>query len=473
MKAVGYFVEGAKRNGHKRGIGDQNRAFLDFCSRQGYEVAGTFLDTADPEAPGSGFRQMLSFLQRADRGFTVVAVDSLGVLGADLGEAAMKLLTIETSGVTVVSVHTAKELAKELVETWAERGDETPVSERVRAAMRRKAVKGEVLGRPPYGYHVGPRRRLELVPDEAVVVRYIFRLYLQEGLGIRKIAGKLNEEGILTRRGGRWSMVSVRDLLRNRVYLGTYTRFGVKIPGSHAPLVSQEDFRQVQERLQSRSGEVRERTVTPFLLSGLLYCARCGNRMIGVSRRQKWKTRDGEEHSSSYRYYQCESRTNQSSCGYNTQRAQEIEARVRAMVAEVEDSPQVRRVRRAGNVDSYVLDLIAEVDRIEARMRKTRRQLEEIVADTAHGHLSLERMRALGSELAKEQQDQAGELAAAKARLAAHQSESERHRHLDDLRARLTTSWDEMPFAELQRALREVVDRVDVDGDESRLFLRP
>ena len=26
--------------------------------------------------------------------------------------------------------------------------------------MRRKAVKGEVLGRPPYGYKVGSRRRL-------------------------------------------------------------------------------------------------------------------------------------------------------------------------------------------------------------------------------------------------------------------------------------------------------------------------
>ena len=64
----------------------------------------------------------------------------------------------------------------------------------------RKAVKGEVLGRPPYGYKVGARRRLELVPEEAVVVRYIFRLYLQEGLGIRLIARRLNEEGLNTSR---------------------------------------------------------------------------------------------------------------------------------------------------------------------------------------------------------------------------------------------------------------------------------
>ena len=45
MNAVGYFVEGARRNGGKRAIGDQNRGFLEFCQRQGYEVAATFLDT--------------------------------------------------------------------------------------------------------------------------------------------------------------------------------------------------------------------------------------------------------------------------------------------------------------------------------------------------------------------------------------------------------------------------------------------
>jgi hypothetical protein len=110
-----------------------------------------------------------------------------------------------------------------------------------------------------------------------MVVRYIFRLYLQEDMGIRRIAGQLNQEEVPTRRGGRWSMVTVRDLLRNRVYLGTYTRFGVKVPGSHPPLVTADDFRRVQERLQSRGHRGTERTLTPFLLSGLVYCARCGS----------------------------------------------------------------------------------------------------------------------------------------------------------------------------------------------------
>ncbi len=470
MNAVGYFVEGARRNGTKRSIGDQNRGFLEFCSRQGYEVAATFLDTDGQADHDAGFRQMLQFLHRADRGFTVAVVDSLTALGGDLGHGALRLLQIEATGVNVFSAHTGREVARELVDQWADRGEGTPVSERVRSAMRRKAVRGEVLGRPPYGYQVGPRRRLELVPEEAVVVRYIFRLYLQELMGIRKIAGQLNSEEIPTRRGGRWSMVTVRDLLRNRVYLGTYTRFGVKVPGSHPPLVSPEDFRRVQERLQSRVVTERRRTVVPFLLSGLVYCARCGNRLIGVSRRQRWTTKDGEEHQAAYRYYQCESRTNQSACGYNTQRAAELEARVRALLAS--DSPVITRVRRAGNVDAYQLDMIAAVDRVEARLRRNRREVEELVADAAHGHVSIERMRSLGGGLAGDYQGMQAELAEARTRMAASESEAERRRHISEQRQRLIDDWEALPFAALQRALREVVDRLEVDGPECRLFQR-
>lgn len=471
MKAVGYFAEGAKRSGAKRSVGDQNRSFLEFCGRQGYEIAGTFLDTEDTGAEEGGFRQMLHFLHRADRGFTVVVVDSLGALGGDLGRAAMKLLTIEGTGVPVISAQTGREAAKELVSTWADHGEATPVSERVRTAMRRKAVKGEVLGRPPYGYRVGPRRRLELVPEEAVVVRYIYRLYLQEGMGIRKIAGQLNEEGITTRRGGRWSMVTIRDLLRNRAYLGTYTRFGVKVPGSHPALVSPDDFRRVQERLQSRTPGVRERRVQPFLLSGLVFCGRCGNKLIGVSRRQKWTTKAGEEHSGSYRYYQCETRTNQSACGYNTQRADELESRVHDLLAE--DATAVTRVHRAGNIDSYILGTLAEVDRIEGRMRKNRRQLEEIVSDAAHGHITVERMKSLGTEIAAGQHDLEREAQAARQRASVQQSEAERRRHLEEQKARLVRDWATLDFADLQLVVREVVDRLEVDGADVRLFLRP
>ncbi|HCU99991.1 MAG TPA: hypothetical protein DGL25_02225, partial [Dehalococcoidia bacterium] len=295
MKAIGYFVEGTQANGAERTLSQQTDRFLAFCQKHGYQVAATFVDTKEAEEAENGFHQMLNFIERGDHGFVVAVVDGLGVLGSDLGRAAVKMLTIEEAGATVYEAESGEEAARAIVGQWSEKEAGTPVSERVRAAMRRRAVRGEALGRPPYGYCVGANRRLEIVPDEAVVVQYIFRLYLDEALGIRRIAGRLNEENIPTRRGGQWSMVSVRDILRNRAYLGTYSRFGVRIPDSHPALVSPSDFRKVQENMAKRRRGGTGRSLKPFLLSGLVFCGRCGNRMIGVSRRQNWTTQGGEE----------------------------------------------------------------------------------------------------------------------------------------------------------------------------------
>ena len=470
MKAIGYFVEGAGANGAVRSLSEQTERFLAFCQEHGYQVAATFVDTKDAEAGESGFRQMLSFIERGDHGFVVAVVDGLGVLGSDLGRAAMKMLTIEAAGATVYEAESGHEAARAIVDQWEGKGGGAPVSERVRAAMRRRAVRGEALGRPPYGYCVGANRRLEIVPDEAVVVQYIFRLYVDEGLGIRRIAGRLNEENIPTRRGGRWSMVSVRDILRNRVYLGTYSRFGVRIPDSHRALVSATDFRKVQELMAQRRRGGTGRSLQPFLLSGLVFCGRCGNRMIGVSRRQQWTTRAGEEKKATYRYYQCESRTNQNTCSYNTQREAELEARVRDLLAEPDDAPV--RLHRAGDPDAYAGEVAAEIERLEGRLRQVRRQVESLVGEAAGGQLPIERMKAIGAGFAKEQRGLERDVQDARARLAAERSEAEREEEAAATCKQLLASWEAFTLEKRQSLLREVVDRIEVDGEDARLLRR-
>ena len=120
----------------------------------------------------------------------------------------------------------------------------------------------------------------------------------------------------------------------------------------------------------------------------------------------------------------------------------------------------------------YSLDLLGQVDRIEGRMKRNRRQVEELVADAAHGHITVERMKSLGGELAQEHQDLQGELAATRERLQAQRTESERRKHLDDLRDKLLREWEQLPFEQLEGTLREVVDRIEVDSEELRVFLR-
>jgi site-specific DNA recombinase len=335
--------------------------------------------------------------------------------------------------------------------------------------MHRKAVKGEVLGRPPYGYTVGARNRLDLVPEESVVVRYIFRLYLHEGLGIRLIARRLNEEGLLTRRNRPWSMVSIRDILRNRAYLGTYQRLGVRVPGTHPALVSPEDFRRVQDNLSDRRTNYSPRTVQPFLLSGMVLCGHCGNRMIGVSRRQSWKRRsDGVEREASYRYYQCESRTNQGICSYHTLRAEALEENVRIRLADLD--PQ--QIEAAGNAEA-VTEAEADSKRLRDRLHQIDRRIGKSLEAAAAARLSRDKLRAQGLPLAQERLKVENDLRDAERRAENFASAGERRRARAEALARLAGKWDVLSVSERQDLLREVVDRIVVKDGDIQVSLRP
>jgi hypothetical protein len=52
------------------------------------------------------------------------------------------------------------------------------------------------------------------------VVRRIFRMYADDGLGTNRIARQLNNEGIPGRRGGPWNYGTISYMLRNEKYVG-------------------------------------------------------------------------------------------------------------------------------------------------------------------------------------------------------------------------------------------------------------
>jgi site-specific DNA recombinase len=460
-RAVGYFREDAGGRNPSESLAEQNRRFLEFCRARGYDVAATFLDAPGEGPERSGYHQLLDYLRRRSNG-VVVVVDSVDRLGKDMRQAARSYFQLSGLGVTVVCVSGEPEdPTTTLLQHWNAREESERIGERVRAAMRRKAVKGEVLGRPPYGYKVGARHRLEPVPDEAAIVRYMFRMYIQEGLGIRLIARRLNEEGYRTRKGGNWSMVTIRDILRNRVYLGTYARFGVRVPGSHQALIAPDDFRKAQDRMAARRTAGGPRTVSLFLLSGLAYCGACGNRMIGVSRRQSWTRRsDGGTSSAEYRYYQCGSRTNQSVCDYHTRRADQLDADVRDATITV--------LERALSGEEQDVSAGNELDtpaKLRARLRNLDRELDKVMDQAATGMLSRERLRAVSIEIAQRQLQLEEMLGDAERRTREREARSERQQSRDAALERLRSDWDALPFDERQALLREVLDRVHVYDD--------
>ena len=468
MRAIGYFRESS--TGPQRvTIGQQNRSFLDFCEAQGFEVAGTFSE--DGNASTSGFSQLLEFLKKPEKGFLLVVTPSPATFADDQVVAAARCLQVERLGGRVQFIDGASkngDAISAILQNFTAGQD--LMREKVNAALRKKAVRGEVLGRPPYGYKVGARNRLEVVDDEAVVVRYIYRLYLQEGLGIRLIARRLNEEGLRTRRNTPWSMVSIRDILRNRAYLGTYQRLGVRVPGTHTALVSPEDFRRVQDRLSERRTNYTPRKVSGFLLSGMLICGYCGNRLIGVSRKQTWTRRgDGSEQVASYRYYQCESRTNQGICSYHTHRAEELEGEVRDRLARLDPN----ELAAGGDDSTMVGQWQAEMKRLKERLAHVDRRLSRYLEQAASGKGDSEKLRAQGLDLAEERLKVEEELRDAEWRSEHYAFATERRRERQAALDLLVGQWSDLPVPEGQQLLKELIENVMVTDEEVSLTLRP
>ncbi|MEC8891540.1 MAG: zinc ribbon domain-containing protein, partial [Chloroflexota bacterium] len=126
--------------------------------------------------------------------------------------------------------------------------------------------------------------------------------------------------------------------LRNTSYIGTYTRFGLRLTKNHEPLIETELFRSAQDKVRERRRYRGFANSLPYLLSGLCICGYCGNGLMGVNRKQTWKRQDGTRMRADYRYYQCQSRANKGTCGYHTWPTEKLEERVLTLIKEALES---------------------------------------------------------------------------------------------------------------------------------------
>lgn len=173
--------------------------------------------------------------------------------------------------------------------------------------------------KPPYGYEKAKKgKQFTLKPSDcADVVRLIFDLYVNKNMGCNQIASELDRRGIKPRFNEYWSAASIREMLKNPVYIGkirwNYKRTVIHtdehgstkkmrirdndnamiVDGLHEAIIDEELFNKAQEKTgknsRSRtSGELRN----PF--ATLLKCGNCGYSMSYRTYKNKDGTQRGE-----------------------------------------------------------------------------------------------------------------------------------------------------------------------------------
>ena len=96
------------------------------------------------------------------------------------------------------------------------------LSERIKFGHRQAIKNGRVLGNDKlYGYDKKDCV-LTINEEEAEIVRRVFDLYANHGLGTRKISQKLLELGYTSREGNAFNVLTIRHMLENPKYKGWY-----------------------------------------------------------------------------------------------------------------------------------------------------------------------------------------------------------------------------------------------------------
>ena len=306
-----------------------------FCAQQGWRVV---MEKAEKGISGSKVsaskRDAIQELKaEAEKGnFDVLLVFMFDRLGRIESETPYVVEWFVKHGVQVWSTregeqridsHTDKLI--NYIRFWQAAGESEKTAERVATRIRQINTSGHYSGGTvPYGYRIvnkgrvnkkgQPVKDLEIDPDEAEVVRELFTRTANEGYSSYSLATMLENRGLRTHSGARFTSTHVLRILRHEGYTGYIITKSAR--SEHIPelqIIDEKLFAEAGKMVDARCAansearRVAQNAENKTLLAGLVFCAHCGARMSGFVHKDRYKRRDGtvvEELKPKYNCYQ-------------------------------------------------------------------------------------------------------------------------------------------------------------------------
>lgn len=177
------------------------------------------------------------------------------------------------------------------------------IKERMSIGIEGRAKDGKWHGSKftPVGYEYKDGE-LEIIEHEAMIVRKAFEMF-NKRIPINRICKELMDKG-LKHRYGYYVPPTLKNALRNKVYIGYINHDGDTYKGNHESIIDDETFANAQRIFEERNRNnphYKNAFKYSSTLSGLLICKHCGSKYC---KQAGWKRANGE-----YNYYYiCNSR---------------------------------------------------------------------------------------------------------------------------------------------------------------------
>lgn len=313
----------------------QRERLTKFAEFQNFEVVREYCDAGKSGKNITGrpeFTKMLSDVANGYDNVDYILVFKLSRFGRNAADVLNSLQYIQDYGVNLICVEDGIDSSKDsgkltitVLSAVAEIERENILVQTMEG-RRQKAREGKWNGGlAPYGYALNKEKSiLEIVPEEAEVVRIIFKKYAIEKESFVEIADYLNAHGYKKRKDretdlNTFTRLFVKNIIKNPVYIGKLT-FGKttteKVKGTrdqyhrvavddymitdglHEPIIDMDTWNKARDRKKTMTQRYARRIEQPheYILSGIVRCPKCGAGLAGtVRRRTNKKTGELEE----------------------------------------------------------------------------------------------------------------------------------------------------------------------------------
>lgn len=305
MNIVAYCRVSTDKEDQLNSLETQKKFFIEYAERHNHKLVGIYADEGLTGTRTKKRKEFLRLMADAHEGiFELVVVKDISRLARNTVDLLQSVRTLKSLNIEMLFL-TANmttlgnsEFVLTIFGALAQE-ESANMSKRVKFSKKINAEKGRVPNLV-FGYDKTPGDyfNLEINVEEAVALKRMFQLYTEEGYGTMKIANYLNDCGIKTKRGGKWTQATVGKMLQNKLYIGQVingkeevTDFltGVRQKNDESDweivynpslcIIDEDVFEKAQKILKNRHTAfniTHERHSNKHLFSTIIKCKECG-----------------------------------------------------------------------------------------------------------------------------------------------------------------------------------------------------
>lgn len=274
-----------------------HRILVDYCERNNLEIVNVFKEVVSGEnlVDRPVAREMLQEVEEGlYDGVVVIELERLS-RGNQIDQVEITEI-FKNSGTKIYTLNKVYDLSSdnEFDEDFFEFG--LFMSRREYKSIKRRLIRGKKQAQKegyyigsslPYGFNkIRDDRGYVLIPNEETpVVQLIFNKFVYDDYSLADIRHYLQSNGIKPQRADKWSSIVIKNILKNKCYLG-YINYNSRsrrtqecYKGRHEPVIDIDTFNKAQEKLKLKSVKLKKGTELANSLASLFKCSVCGATM--------------------------------------------------------------------------------------------------------------------------------------------------------------------------------------------------